>query len=445
MAHAWLQRILFGPPGCGKSYRVWQLADSELGVKRNSQQLIETTFHPEYSYGDFLAKLLPRTGSHTPIYQLEDGPEHLKTAKLVQLGGSPTIEYHIHVGPMLKALALAYAGLKDARNVLLVIDEINRGNCAQIFGDVFQLLDRDEHGWSEYGIELSAMFRDALEQELRGLGKCLDDLPQELWIKKEQADLNPIGYKLRLPPNLSLIGTMNTSDESVYYMDTAFKRRWDFSFLPWQGDGGDAAQIAQGQAKVAATQHTWYALLRKLNNFIAGEFRNRRVDDKQVGLWFIKALKVPQTIPPPLQQLEKTLLKLQGDGKYSSWVAQFPLATEYNNTGLLFNDSIQPIMAAQGIAWPANASAGHAATLAKSLLAEVRKTTQAQHLGIPREAIRNKLMFFLWDNVFARDSKPLERLLQGAGPAIAEPRTFGEFVDGQNAELLIAGLMAEPD
>jgi 5-methylcytosine-specific restriction protein B len=379
---------------------------------------------------------------------LEDGPEHLKTAKLVQLGGSPTIEYHIHVGPMLKALALAYAGLKDARNVLLVIDEINRGNCAQIFGDVFQLLDRDEHGWSEYGIELSAMFLDALKQELLGHDKDLDDLPKELWIKKEQADLKPIGYKLRLPPNLSLIGTMNTSDESVYYMDTAFKRRWDFSFLPWQGDGDDPAKKAQGQAKVAATPHTWHALLCKLNNFIAAEFRGRRVDDKQVGLWFIKALKAPQ--PAPLQQLENTLIKLQGDGKHSSWATYFPSAKELirddnKPTGLLLNDSMQTVMATHHVAWPANASAGHAATLARSLLAEVRKAVASLPLEIPREAIRNKLMFFLWDNVFTRDSSPLDRLLQRADPVIAAPRTFGEFVDGQNAEALIAGLMAEPD
>ena len=118
--------------------------------------------------------------------------------------------------------------------MLLAIDEINRGNCAQIFGDMFQLLDRDAEGWSQYAIDLSDLHRAALETELERLGKTLADLPE-----KSPSRSTPRAFpaSLRLPPQLSLIGTMNTSDESVYYMDTAFKRRWDFEHMPWQGAG----------------------------------------------------------------------------------------------------------------------------------------------------------------------------------------------------------------
>ena len=115
--------------------------------------------------------------------------------------------------------------------MLLAIDEINRGNCAQIFGDMFQLLDRDAEGWSQYAIDLSDLHRAALETELERLGKTLADLPESRRLGRRQ------GHSRIAAPQLSLIGTMNTSDESVYYMDTAFKRRWDFEHMPWQGAG----------------------------------------------------------------------------------------------------------------------------------------------------------------------------------------------------------------
>ncbi|MBJ7311353.1 AAA family ATPase [Rugamonas sp. CCM 8940] len=440
MTTPWLQQILFGPPGCGKSFHVRQLAASHLGIARDSQQLIETTFHPEYSYGDFLAKLLPHSGTRVHSYQVSGESVHLRDVKLVQLEASPTIEYRIHVGPLLKALALAYAGQSEGRKVLLAIDEINRGNCAQIFGDAFQLLDRDEHGWSEYGLELSTMFYDALKQEMLRLGKTMDQLPDQLCVRN--ADQECVGYKLRLPPNLSLIGTMNTSDESVYYMDTAFKRRWDFAFMHWHGHQAEVWQGPQGLALVAGTKHGWHALLVKLNAFIASSLPGRRIDDKQVGLWFIKSSK--NQSPTPLQTLEKTLGQLLSKSAYSDWVAHFPSAEELGDSGLLRNDSIRPVAESLGVSWPFGASNMHAAGLAKALLPEVKSASNAStppSSEISREAIRNKLMFFLWDNVFARDTAPLTALLQSVDAAIAEPRTFGEFATDENVDALLEGLM----
>jgi len=303
-----MQKIFFGPPGCGKSFYVRQVAIDDLeiaetpGALENNPNMIETTFHPEYGYGDFVAKLLPQT-----------------------LNGE--IKYNIHAGPLIKALARAYAGEK---HVLLVIDEINRGNCAQIFGDIFQLLDRKDTGWSEYGVDPSDLVMGAL---LSMFGKEKEQLPKELEVKG--GDGKVTGYKLRLPPNLSLIGTMNTSDESVYYMDTAFKRRWDFKFMPW--NGRDAPESQEG-AEIGSTGYTWLQFLDKLNTFIGHEFKGRNVDDKQVGIWFLKAqaklvetIPVEEKLPENITELLNILVGLKGRSDLNIWKVSFPQALPFTN------------------------------------------------------------------------------------------------------------------
>jgi len=129
----YVQKILFGSPGTGKSYRIADGEDSianELGINNKEENIFRTVFHPEYKYGDFMGKLLPHTNE------------------------SGFITYKFYSGIFLKALAKAYKNILDGGNssVLLVIDEINRGNSAAIFGTVFQLLDRDDDGWSSYNV-----------------------------------------------------------------------------------------------------------------------------------------------------------------------------------------------------------------------------------------------------------------------------------------------------
>ncbi|MEA5601007.1 hypothetical protein [Nostoc sp. UHCC 0252] len=142
-----IHKILFGSPGTGKSHRiVSEIIPKYLGINESiyPENIIKTVFHPEYTYGDFMGKLVPITIS------------------------SGKVEYNYYEGHFLKALSQAYKNIKEAydtqgkqlsqpKNVALVIDEINRGNSSAIFGTVFQLLDRDEDGWSSYGINLTAI------------------------------------------------------------------------------------------------------------------------------------------------------------------------------------------------------------------------------------------------------------------------------------------------
>jgi hypothetical protein len=435
----WMQRILFGPPGCGKSYRVRLEAKSELGIEaKNSRRFIETTFHPEYSYGDFTAKLLPHSSSRAQKYSVAGSP--LDGAEIYEHSPAPKIEYRIHVGPFIKALAVAYA-CEDP--VLLAIDEINRGNCAHIFGDVFQLLDRGADGWSEYGVDMSDLFQLALQQELRQFGKAMADLPDRLKVKDEHSET--VQFKLKLPPNLSILATMNTSDESVYYMDTAFKRRWDFLYMPWESDADKPGYTEHAAALIEGTTHTWRDLLAKLNAYIADNFVGRNVDDKQVGIWFLKSRLVPsQELAPQLEALRAKLLQLIGVFAHAQWVSLFPNAKLYDRSdSYLETFSVKQDFEKYGIGWPSDVE-WQPNLLAASLIRWIDLQPKAQIHQISRAAIANKLMFFLWDNVFSRDRSLLTSLLRTTAPAAMAPRTFGEFATEENVDLFIEGLMHEP-
>lgn len=150
-----------------------------------------------------------------------------------------------------------------------MIEEINRGDCAAIFGDIFQLLDRDDSGCSEFGI--------TPKQELLAYFKAKDiryDITSD--------------RKLYLPANLSLLATMNTSDQSLYPMDSAFKRRWQWVACPIEFDellaytGGVRPFLDDGKA-----QWDWIKLVEKINNNIVRD----RMEDKQLGPWFVKPAK----------------------------------------------------------------------------------------------------------------------------------------------------------
>lgn len=147
---SFVQKIIFGSPGTGKSHLIKSvIIPDELGVdeEKNPENIIKSVFHPEYTYGDFMGKLLPITRAGQ-------------------------VEYNFYEGHFLKALAQAYKNiisahdksgqkLEEYKNVVLVIDEINRGNSSAIFGSVFQLLDRDDDGWSSYDTSINgvAFFR----------------------------------------------------------------------------------------------------------------------------------------------------------------------------------------------------------------------------------------------------------------------------------------------
>ena len=233
-----LQKIYFGNPGSGKSYKV--------ETDTRGKKVFRTTFHPDSDYSTFV-------GTYKP---LSDGT---------------SIRYTFVPQTFTNAYIEAYKDIDTP--VYLIIEEINRGNCAQIFGDLFQLLDRGRDGYSEYSINADKDLRDYIRQELTQY-KGIDP------------DIEPEGIedgKLRLPPNLHILATMNTSDQSLFPMDSAFKRRWDWEYVPIQYEGAtsDNFTITLGDKKFR-----WIDFLKAVND------RIRRVtesEDKQLGNYFIKS------------------------------------------------------------------------------------------------------------------------------------------------------------
>ncbi|WP_271251713.1 AAA family ATPase [Pseudanabaena sp. Chao 1811] len=326
-----IQKILFGSPGTGKSYQVREIAhellipfDEDTKTLKNT---IKTVFHPEYTYADFMGKLLPLTQNGSIIYKF-------------------------YPGHFLRILGMAYKALIDGsdENFLLVIDELNRGNAAAIFGTVFQLLDRESDGWSSYEVDISDMELFGL-LEVMGLKPIIqqngsiyinDDALRtyDKYFENKASQLHEHNFdgsracnllrqgRINIPSNLSIIATINTSDESIYYLDSAFKRRWDWQYVSLYSstkDFGKIAFISNNPEKDSdSTKPLWENYILGINIFIKSNYQSiRRIEDKQIGLWFIKPV---------------------------------------NNT-------------------------------------------------VNLQQVKDKLMFYLWDSVFARDKKPLENLL----------------------------------
>lgn len=264
------QKIYYGCPGTGKSHKVKGLTEGADGEKtvyfdesgakvadvnavedksKLSSNIFRTTFHPDYDYSSFV-------GSYKPVMQPvldengnETGKEDLVYAFVPQ----------VFTNAYVRAWkSLADDSLTDAeKQVYLIIEEINRGNCAQIFGDLFQLLDR-KNGFSEYPI--------------------IPDAELRKYLAKEKLESN----MLRLPANLHILATMNTSDQSLFPMDSAFKRRWAMEYIPINLAQPDAAKFT---FKVNGVDYSWVEFLSKVNPLIR---KATDSEDKQMGEFFIK-------------------------------------------------------------------------------------------------------------------------------------------------------------
>ena len=186
-----------------------------------------------------------------------------------------------------QAFTKAYvaAWMHPDKNVALVIEEINRGNCAQIFGDIFQLLDRDKNGLSKYPIEADIDMQAYLNKQFAKLDDIFDDKRQAA-INNYYKDHYDTAYNdikcgkiLSLPTNLSILCTMNTSDQSLFPMDSAFKRRWDWQYMPIK-DGGLGWKIDLDENHVAID---WWDFLKRINKVVADLTTS---EDKQLGYFF---------------------------------------------------------------------------------------------------------------------------------------------------------------
>lgn len=234
-----IQKIYFGTPGGGKSHKVKTLIED---TKKAKDRYFRTTFHPDTDYASFV-------GSYKPIMK----------------GELICYEYV----PQVFTLAYIAAWNDPDNEYFLDIEEINRGNCAQIFGDLFQLLDRNKEGYSEFPIQADSDLANYLLN-------AKDDENNDILSNKDGIENN----KLCLPPNLSIVATMNTSDQSLFPMDSAFKRRWDWEFVPSTFNEKDNFNITIGN-KV----YKWHTFLKEANARIKQATDS---EDKQMGSYFVK-------------------------------------------------------------------------------------------------------------------------------------------------------------
>ena len=354
-----LQKIFFGAPGTGKSYTIdHKLFEDDngakYGLKKLSNPVFRTTFHPDYDYAQFVGAYKPKDVKNISILRKKELLDELQKLQeedstyaihkftalhfesleklskedkkelfdkanvkpsmqdveyrkgiavgeyMAQNKNTSSISYSFVPQIFAKAYATAWhrflnagqeIGSKD--QVFLVIEEINRGNCAQIFGDIFQLLDRDEHGFSCYSIDIDHDFANWLKTDSKyGL--------KNDW-KKYIANPHVKDGKMALPPNLNILATMNTSDQSLFPMDSAFKRRFDWEYVPisFMDEDGKEKEAASYEIEIfdesgapckreGGKPYLWKDFVDAVNDKILTLTES---EDKQLGEFFIKPNK----------------------------------------------------------------------------------------------------------------------------------------------------------
>lgn len=296
------QQIFYGAPGTGKSHEIKKLTKGE--------SVIRTTFHPDSDYSTFV-------GCYKPTMDEVDTqvvPVVVKSGISLQDPGTykeKRITYKFVMQAFLKAYLGAWKKWADAGDdgvapQFLVIEEINRGNCAQIFGDLFQLLDRSDNNFSEYPIEADTDLQQEIERAFKEhkdykLNKAIDaEGAVKDYISNYDSTLSEdiqSGRILLLPPNLYIWATMNTSDQSLFPIDSAFKRRWEWKYmkikkgkdeygneLNWRivvkDNEGNTVKINDEESL------SWWDFISKINEIIASITSSA---DKQLGYFFCKA------------------------------------------------------------------------------------------------------------------------------------------------------------
>lgn len=273
-----LQQIFYGAPGTGKSHTIKEQTKGE--------DVVRTTFHPDSDYSTFVGAYKPTTKT-VPVKTVIG----TKAVAVEDENGKPMTEEKIVYEFVCQAFLQAYveAWKKLAKPNIddtvekeyLIIEEINRGNCAQIFGDLFQLLDRGDHGFSEYPIKADADMQKQLKKAFDGI-----TIPQAKDINGLFKDENDIvsqvlnGEILLLPNNLYIWATMNTSDQSLFPIDSAFKRRWDWQYVPICDARKDWT------IEVGENKYDWWVFLSKINTYI---YDATFSEDKKLGYFFCKA------------------------------------------------------------------------------------------------------------------------------------------------------------
>lgn len=272
-----LQLIFYGAPGTGKSFTIDKMAKDDVTVR--------TTFHPDSDYASFVGAYKPTMQSMAMSY-ISEGIAKYAKAWNGHDAQEKKIVYKYVPQAFLKAYVAAWADLVNPH--YLVIEEINRGNCAQIFGDLFQLLDRNNMGSSSYAIHADEDIAQFLATDANGFAELSEeqkDAIRSFVLVKDSGERLPIGQeildgkKLLFPPNLYIWATMNTSDQSLFPIDSAFKRRWNWRYMPIDYTKKNHTFL------VGDNRYSWGEFLRKMNPTISTLTES---PDKQMGYFFAK-------------------------------------------------------------------------------------------------------------------------------------------------------------
>lgn len=329
-----IQTIYFGAPGTGKSHCIDEDPTIKALPKENK---VRTMFHPESDYSSFVGCYKPVMEKPEPIGHINPIGKPREDCDLINPKASKTEEttgekylplYLFSHNDCLnldddvksrreeisykftpQAFTIAYVKAWEeyfsatSRPVYLIIEEINRGNCAQIFGNLFQLLDRDDENFSKYAIDADFDLRKYLAAELKdNTGALLSSLYSAntdfmSWTTNNDKKSIVEGTTLCLPPNLHIVASMNTSDQGLFPMDSAFKRRWQWKYIPIKNEQkwhkiivDQVAGVSTGLVEATPSlplEYDWWTFLEKINNKIEDASSS---SDKKLGYWFIKPL-----------------------------------------------------------------------------------------------------------------------------------------------------------
>lgn len=272
-----LQKIYYGAPGTGKSFEINRIT--------KNKEVIRTTFHPDSDYSTFVGAYKP-TSIEVPVRDV--------TGKVIVENGKQVTENRIVYEFVEQAFLQAYikaweayskaAEGEKAEEQYLVIEEINRGNCAQIFGDLFQLLDRNGYGFSDYPIQADKDMKKQLGKAFSGKTIANAERINSIYGKDIVSKVLS-GDILLLPDNLYIWATMNTSDQSLFPIDSAFKRRWDWKYMPIC-EGKENGVSLGWRIKVNGKLYDWWQFVEKINAEINEQTKS---EDKKLGYFFCKA------------------------------------------------------------------------------------------------------------------------------------------------------------
>ena len=289
-----LQLIFYGAPGTGKSLRIKNLLENEITYR--------TTFHPDTDYATFVGCYKPSMDNKDIIYSFN--PQVFLIAYLrAWYEYCSWLTKNSQNNNNDNKVVADGGNQQKPKRVYLIIEEINRGNCAQIFGDIFQLLDREEKGFSSYPIipdqDIVAYIRKATTNVSGFLDKyntLIKDIEEkkDSDVQEDSGNLEQVFnglfsktemIKLAFPPNFHIWATMNTSDQSLYPMDSAFKRRWDWEYVKIDTEHEEIKDV---NLKLGSEEFPWPQVMAKINEKIKEMLHSA---DKQIGEFFIKCKK----------------------------------------------------------------------------------------------------------------------------------------------------------